>query len=309
MRKKVFLACAAVVFAFCLDGPEATSAAQNNANEAAASAWAADLGDIRHVASLVPGELPLRINVEKFAESPRSKKFAVQGAPDVPSSQVRTAFQVVYADGTVMVDSGMNQRVHKYFGRGVDEPYYPEQARDVEKAVTAARLIVVTHEHGDHVAGVLATPIAAELARKTILTRIQVQTLETNPQMPEIRLTPEMAARYIVIDYDRYFPLAPGMALIKAPGHTPGSQMVYVKLKSGVEYLLAGDVAWHMDGVREVHGKDAPWVKEGEDTVMAELAWLNQIYKYEKNVHIVLSHDDDQREEYLKQGILGDKFE
>lgn len=290
----------------CFRASVPAKAAQNGA---AAPVWTADLNDIRHVASLVPGELPLRINVEKFAESPRSKKFAVKGAPDVPSSQARTAFQVVYASGTVMVDSGMNQQVHKYFGRGVDEPYYSEQAHDVEKAVAAARLIVVTHEHGDHVAGVIATPMAAELARKTILTRTQVQTLETNPQMPEIRLAPEMAARYIVMDYDKYYPLAPGMALIKAPGHTPGSQMIYVKLKSGVEYLLAGDVAWHMDGVREVRGKDAPWVKEQEDLVMAELAWLNQIYKNEENVHILLSHDDDQRKEYVKDGILGGQFE
>lgn len=280
-----------------------------NAGQSSSPVWTANLSDIRRVATLVPGNLPLRINVEKFAESPRSKKFAVKGAPDEPSSQARTAFQVVYTDGTVMVDAGMNEQVHNYFGHGVKEPYYPEQARDVERALVAARLIVVTHEHGDHVAGVIATPMAQELAPKTILTRAQVQTLMTNPQMPEIRLTPETAARYIVMDYNKYFPLASGMALIKAPGHTPGSQMIYIKLKSGREYLLAGDVAWHMDGVREVRGKDAPWIKEQEDFVMTELAWLNQIYKNEKNVHIVLSHDDDQRKEYVKQGILGDKFE
>jgi len=307
--RKTLLAFLVLVSIVCFRAPSPAHAAQNDASQAAAPVWTADLDDIRRVALLVPGELPFRINVEKFAESPRSKKFAAKGAPDMPSSQARTAFQVVYPGGTVMVDAGMNQQVHQYFGRGADEPYYPEQARDVEKAVAAARLIVVTHEHGDHVAGVIATPMAAELARKTILTREQVQTLETNPQMPEIRLTPEMAARYIVMDYDKYFPLAPGMALIKAPGHTPGSQIVYVKLKNGSECLLAGDVAWHMDGVREVRGKDAPWVKEQEDFVMAELAWLNMIYKNEKNVHIVLSHDDDQRQEYLKQGLLGGKFE
>jgi hypothetical protein len=52
------------------------------------------------------------------------------------------------------------------------------------------------------------------------------------------------------------------MVLIKAAGHTPGSQMVYVVLDSRREYLLIGDAAWHMDGVRQVTGKAAPWITE-----------------------------------------------
>lgn len=287
------------------------AAAGKGQNEAPdkAPAWTADLNEIRHVATMIPGKLPLRINVVKFAESRRSKKFSVKGAADEPSVQARTAFQVVYPDGYVMVDSGMDQQVHKYFGRGVEEPYYPEQAKEVEKAVRGARMIVMTHEHGDHVAGVVDTPLAGELAPKTVLTRTQVQTLLTEPQMPEIKLTPEMAARYVIVDYDKYLPLAPGFALIKAPGHTPGSQMVYVKLQSGKEYLLAGDAAWNMDGVRLMKGKDAPWIKEQEDFVDAELTWLNGIYKNEKNVYIVVSHDEEQRLDYVKRGILGGKFE
>jgi glyoxylase-like metal-dependent hydrolase (beta-lactamase superfamily II) len=282
---------------------------QTEAPHGKPAAWTADLNEIRSVAAMVPGKLPLRINAVKFAESRRSKKFSVKGAPDEPSVQARTAFQVVYADGFVMVDTGMDQQVHKYFGRGVEEPYYPEQAKQVEKALRGARLIVVTHEHGDHVAGVIDTPFAEELAPKTVLTRAQVQTLLTEPQMPEIKLTPEMAERYIVVDFDKYLPLAPGFTLIKAPGHTPGSQMIYVKLQSGKEYLLAGDAAWHMDNVRLVTGKAAPWIKEQEDFVTAELKWLNEIYRHEKNLYIVVSHDEEQRLDYVKRGILGGKLE
>src|SRR6266487_4046639 len=146
--------------------------------------WRADIGQIREAARLIPGRPPLRINVLKFAESRRAKKFSVKGAPDEPSVQARTVFQVVYADGYVMLDAGMDQQVHNFFGRGVVEPYDLESAKQVEHAVRGARAIVVTHEHGDHVAGVVHTPFANELAPKTILTRDQVQTLLTNPQMP-----------------------------------------------------------------------------------------------------------------------------
>ena len=138
-----------------------------------APAWSADIKDVLHVAGLLPGAKPLRINVLKFAESRRTKNFSIKGAPKDPSIQARTAFQVVYRDGTIMIDSGMDLQVHKFFGRGVEEPYFPDQAKEVERAVRAARMIVMTHEHGDHVAGVIRTPQFAELAGKTILTRTQ----------------------------------------------------------------------------------------------------------------------------------------
>ena len=271
--------------------------------------WTANIDQIRHAARMIPGRAPLRINVLKFAESRRAKKFSVKGAPDEPSVQARTVFQVVYPDGYVMVDSGMDQQVHNFFGRGVVEPYDPESAKQVERAVRGARAILITHEHGDHVAGVIHTPLAKELASKTILTRDQVQTLLKNPQMPEIKLTPETAGRYNVVDYEQYLPFGPGVVLIKAPGHTPGSQMIYVVLGSGREYLLIGDTAWHMDGVRYVKGKDAPWIQEDENALIAQLTWLNGLYKTEKNLFIIASHDDEQRSELTKRGILGNKLE
>jgi len=271
--------------------------------------FAANLEEIRRAASMIPGPRPLRINVVKFAESRRSKKFSVRGAPDEPSVQARTAFQIVYADGTVMLDSGMDQQVHKFFGRGAVEPYDTEAAKQVERALRGARSIVVTHEHGDHVAGVIRTEFLNEIAPKTVLTQLQVHTLMNDPQMPEIRLAQEMAARYVIIDYEKYYPFAPGFVLIKAPGHTPGSQMVYVALQSGREYLFIGDSAWHMDGVRLIMNKDAPWIQEDHEALLTQLKWLNGLYKNEKNLYIVASHDDEQRKEYVAKGILGGRFE
>ena len=268
-----------------------------------------DIAEIRREAVLIPGARPLRINVAKFAESRRSRKFSVKGAPDEPSVQARTAFQVMYGDGYVMLDSGMDRQVHNFFGRGVEEPYDPEAARQVEKAVRGAKSIVVTHEHGDHVAGVIRTEFVNEIAPKTILTRAQVQTLITDPQMPEIRLTEAMAKRYTVIDYDKYYPFAAGFVLIKAPGHTPGSQMAYVALQSGKEFLFIGDSAWLMDGIQQIKEKAAPWIQEDNEALLTQLKWLNGLSKTEKNLVIVVSHDDEQRKDYIAKGLLGSKLE
>jgi len=279
------------------------------AAQTASQVWTANLDEIRHVSRMIPGRRPLRINVLKFAESRRTKNFSVKGAPNVPSIQARTVFQVVYADGYIMVDSGMDEQVHNFFGRGVVEPYFPEQAKKVEQALRGARSIVITHEHGDHAAGVIHTALAGELAPKTLLTRAQVQTLETNPQMPEIKMTPEMAARFTVVDYEKYLPYAPGFGLIKAPGHTPGSQMVYIELESGMQYLLIADTAWHMDGVREIKGKDAPWLTEDEAPLLAQLKWLNGLQTTEKNLFIISSHDEEQRTQLIQRRVLGDGLE
>ena len=282
---------------------------QSSQNSSGYAAWTVRLDQIRQVAGMIPGRRALRINVLKFAESHRSKKFSVQGAPDEPSIQARTVFQIVFADGTVMIDSGMDEQVHRFFGRGAVEPYYPEAAKQAEQALRKARAIIITHEHGDHVAGVLRTPFVAELAPKTLLTRAQVQGLETNPQMPEIEITPEMASRYNVVDYDKYLPFGPGVALIKAPGHTPGSQMVYVALESGREFLFIADTAWHMDSVRLIRGKAAPWIQEDEGELLAQLKWLNVIYQTEKNLFIIASHDEEERKDLVAKGVLGDGLE
>jgi glyoxylase-like metal-dependent hydrolase (beta-lactamase superfamily II) len=271
--------------------------------------WTASIDDIRRVASLVPGPRPVRVNFLKFAESRRTKNFSVKDAPATPSIQARTAFQVMYPDSYVMVDAGMDLAVHKFFGRGVEEPYDAAAAAQVERAVQGARLIVVTHEHGDHVGGVIRSSQAAALAPKTILTRTQVEVLRTKPQMPEIQLSAEQAARYIVVDYDAYLPIAPGMAAIKAGGHTPGSQMIYVALQSGDEYLLIGDATWHMDGVRQMKGKDAPWVTEDQNAVLDQLRWLNQLSRTNPRLVIVASHDEEQHAELVKSGVLSNRLE
>ena len=152
-----------------------------------APVWAASLDDIRSVATRVPGRRALRINVLKFAESRRTKNFSVKGAGAEPSIQARTVFQIVYPDGAAMVDAGMDRQVHTFFGRGVEEPYDPAAAGQVERALKTARLIVVTHEHADHVAGVIHTPLVTELAPKTMLTRVQVQTLRSEEHTSELQ--------------------------------------------------------------------------------------------------------------------------
>src|SRR5437867_11926653 len=88
--------------------------------------WTANIDQMRRVGRMIPGRAPLRINVLKFAESRRSKKFMVKGAPTEPSVQAWTVTLVVYDDSYVMLDAGMEQQVHNCLGLGLVEPYDPE---------------------------------------------------------------------------------------------------------------------------------------------------------------------------------------
>ena len=72
---------------------------------------------------------------------------------------------------------------------------------------------------------------------------------------------------------------------------------------------MIGDAAWHMDGVRLMKGKDAPWITEDQNAVMSQLQWLNGLSRTEPRLVIVASHDDEEHAELIKKGMLGARFE
>src|SRR5208337_264002 len=85
------------------------------------------------------------------------------------------------------------------------------------------------------------------------------------------------ARRYLIFDYDLLLPIGPGVVLINAPGHTPGSQMVYVRLASGREMILAGDVVWNMAGIeleRQKPDSTSHQMREDRTTIQQQIAWL-----------------------------------
>lgn len=269
---------------------------------------------IRAAARAVPGDLPHSIAYLGFAEFETALSGAVEGAGNELVKGVYTVFQVRYPHGWIMVDAGVDRQVET----DTSVTIYQDRYQRVQVALRGANLIVVTHEHHDHVAGVIHTPALDLIAPKTVLTRAQVQTLliQRSGRFPLgssrlTQLTPRDAARYLVIDYDQLYPLAPGMVLIKAPGHTPGSQMVYVRLDSGQEVLLVGDIAWFMAGIERRLQKPTPVSREmGEDrkALQQQLDWLSGLTKRQ---HIVLvnCHDAAWLRSLVSRGILKDDLD
>src|SRR5690348_12118172 len=113
------------------------------------------LNRIRSAAMAIPGALPTSINYQKYAASIRKWKDLVEGGSDDNATMARTAFQIEYPQGFVMVDAGMDRAVHHFFEKNGAQPFDDSAANKVALAVQAAKLIVVTHEHGDHIAGTI----------------------------------------------------------------------------------------------------------------------------------------------------------
>lgn len=271
------------------------------------------LEQLRAAARAVPGAAASDLRYVAVAESRRPRRVVLDGGSDEIYVQARTAFQLVFADGTIMVDAGMDEEVHNGFSTGTPEPYFPEANAAVQAALLAARLVLVTHEHGDHVAGVVRSPRREAIAAHTLLTRAQVETLVLAPQSPEIRLDVDQAADYIVVDYALLLPVAPGVVLLKAPGHTPGHQMVFVRLDSGAEYLLSGDVTWALDGIVERTQRPpatSERIREDRDALALQIEWLARLAAA-GDVVVVPSHDaaflaDLERRGLIREGLVGD---
>jgi len=126
-----------------------------------------------------------------------------------------------------------------------------------------------------------------------------------HPQ-PSATLDAARARRFLVVDYQRALPIAPGVVLIRAPGHTPGSQMVYVKLASGREVVLVGDVVWHTAGIETGQQKPdstSKQMREDRVAIGQEIAWLKQDV-VPAGIVVAVSHDGTALQHLVQQGVL-----
>src|SRR5579863_474560 len=202
------------------------------------------LTTVRALGGAIPGELPMSVSYLNAYEDSGAIGNAVDGGGSTKGNSATGVFQVRFKRGFIMIDAAMDSSaMHRSHG------FKGENFAKIESALEKANLIVITHEHVDHVQPLVKSSIADQVAPHTMLTREQTETLLTKPKVAFTSLDSSQVSHYLVVEYARALPIAPGVVLIKAPGHTPGTQMVYVKLASGKEMVFAGDIAWRLLGV------------------------------------------------------------
>jgi hypothetical protein len=155
---------------------------------------------------------------------------------------------------------------------------------------------------------VTQAPNFNDLARKTLVTVETARCLLNTPHKPHLRMSAEAINQFVIFDYGDFYPIAPGIVMIKAAGHSTDHQMVYIALQSGREILHSVDVGWVLDNIAQVKGKAAPWVKEDKGAVLGQLRWLNNILRNERNISLLVTHDDALIDAAIKNGTIGSEL-
>lgn len=201
----------------------------------------------------------------------------------------------------------MDLETHQTFGK-TKEPYYPENFKMVNKALETANLIILTHYHADHTGGIVTSENFDNLAHKVWLTKDTAALMVEKPHKPTVKISAEKVAKFNIVDFEKYYPIAPGVVIFKTPGHTPDSKMLYIKLANGKEFIHSVDSGWSMQNITKEKMKNASWVHENEDQLQLQYHWLNELMKNNKDLIVLCTHDNEQYLDFRKKGILGSEL-
>ncbi|MBK7859248.1 MAG: MBL fold metallo-hydrolase [Archangiaceae bacterium] len=263
--------------------------------------WALDVAEVRRLAGSMAGDKPTEVRVERVGTFQFPHAIIESGGGWGMRPMALFSYQLVFPTHRAIIDTA---QVEPLPGGANDAAAVTR----LQAAMGAADLIVVTHEHGDHLGGLATHPQVAALMKAAKLTKEQLAHPEL---MRPAAFPPAALSGYQPVDYDKYLAVAPGVVLIRAAGHTPGSQLVYVQRADGAEYLFLGDTAWTQLNVEQVAERPrAITLLIGEDrgVVVRQLAELAALAKSEPQLHQVPGHDPGPVDQLVAQHLLEEKF-
>lgn len=254
--------------------------------------------------------LPSEIRVE-FVAASEAPAFAVEaGAFGAERTLAYTGFQVVSPGGDTIIDAALDQDTLGDMTRGAGRFDNGAYGR-LLGAMARAGQIVLTHEHLDHVMGITRHPAPEVIGPRLRLTREQIAALPEHAR-PRQDL-PEEIGRARAFDFTTPQRIAPGVVVAAAPGHSPGSVVIYVRT-TRLDYLFIGDIAWMMSNIQNRRGRPRiigliiPGVDPDRPTVLRQLRALHDLAAAEPDLVIVPAHDQAYLLELVRQGALANQF-
>ncbi len=251
-----------------------------------------DIARLRAEAARQSGPKPTAIQYAAIATGTRIGTLLVAGGGLKTDETAVTVWRVVTPDGDTVINAGLtpDQAMASGFGN-----YHPELQSRVEDWLRSAKRILFTSEEIDHIGGLVTVlPRAHELAARIVGNTAQVAAIGDLQPAAAKALAPPVAA---LSGPPGYAGIAPGIAVVRTPGHLPGSQMIYVQLQNGREFLFMGDTAPMHRNVKWQRPRSrymAEWT--GHEDRAATMGWIKglaALQKREPQLTLVPEHDLD----------------
>jgi len=246
------------------------------------------------------------------------------GWDEVPM-EFRT-FNLVYANGESIVIDAVHD-AERHAAMPMMRDYDPRAFERQSEALRRAERILLTHEHWDHANGlraVIGEPAVRERMWIPQAQRGSAAMREAGLWEEELAGIPPLAGTRdlakdssqdaspaAAVDDPEYHAIAPGVVVIPMPGHTPGSQVVYVRRSDGVEYLFLGDIVWNARNLRERRGKSRliSWVAgEARGPLLDQIAYFADLATSDperpSSWNFVVAHDPEQSARLVAGGFI-----
>lgn len=271
------------------------------------SNYAFDIDEIRRLGDAPADDLAYDIRLEVIAR-PGVPCFALRPGCFGQAEMTRASFQIVTASGSYMLETGMDEDLAREYDQ--HEGFSEEAWTHTQTALSAAKGILTTHEHPDHMGGIVRHRDPASLADKLYLSREQFGALAG---LTKTGILPDALRGVQPIDLSGPHRIAPGIVMIPAPGHTPGSVIFNVKLSYGAEMLFIGDIAYTLENV--IKGLDRPrFVRflmvspKDRNAVIHQLKALHDLSIAQPDILIVPAHGEKLISLFLEEGVFAEGF-
>lgn len=266
------------------------------------------------MASASAADLPVSLSWINTASQAMSRSVVLDPkldpAPDAPYVMSHSSFVLEWADGRILlIDTGMDRDGAIAFGGPIErlsggEPIQPLASPATRLGTDTERVqaVVFTHLHSDHVGGI------AELCRglshpvKVFMTAAQSDRPNYTTRGGRRLIAGTPCAQVEALGAEALRPVAgfPGVYVVAAGGHTPGSQIVIAHVQGDPQrtFVFTGDIVNAIDGVLHDVPKPVSYslfiVPEDRERLAELRHFLRTLH--DRGASLLVSHDQRQLE-------------